>query len=74
VAGQSTPRSCRASDESSLSDFCGRCETLEEFEAWEREILQQIEDRYGVRPESAGALFVDLFRDIERQRRANTRQ
>ena len=61
-------------DESSPSDFCGYCETREEFDAWERKILQRIEDRYGVRPPNAGVRLVDLFRDIELQRRANTRQ
>ena len=61
-------------DESSLGDFCGRCETREEYEAWEQKILQRVEDRYGVRPESAVVKLVDLFRDIERQRRASTRQ
>ena len=61
-------------DESSLSDFCGRCETREEFEAWERKVLQRIEDRFGVRPGTAGVKLVDLFRDIELHRRASTRQ
>jgi hypothetical protein len=41
-------------DESSVSDFCGRCETREEYEAWERKVLQRIEDRFGVRPGTAG--------------------
>jgi hypothetical protein len=61
-------------DESSLSDFCGQCEAREEFEAWERKLLQRIEDRYRVRPETAGVKLVDLFRGIEVQRRASTRQ
>ena len=61
-------------DESSLGDFCGRCETREEYEAWERKILQRIEDRFGVRPGAARVKLVDLFRDIELQRRASTRQ
>ena len=61
-------------DESSLGDFCGRCETREEFEAWERKVLQRIEDRYGVRATHARVRLVDLFRDIEVQRRAGTRQ
>jgi hypothetical protein len=61
-------------DESSLSDFCGWCETREEFEAWERKVLNGIEDRYGVRPKDSGIHLVDLFRDIELQRRAGTRQ
>ena len=38
------------SDESSLGDFCGWLETREEFGAWERKVLQRIEDRYGMRP------------------------
>ena len=29
-------------DESSISDFCGRCETREEFEAWGRKVLQLV--------------------------------
>ena len=61
-------------DENSLSDFCGMCETREGFEAWERKVLQRIEDRYGVRPTDTGILLVDLFRDIELQRRASIRQ
>ena len=61
-------------DESSLGDFCGRCEAREEFEAWERKVLQRVEDRYGVRPTDAGVRLVDLFRDIELQRGASTRQ
>ena len=61
-------------DESSPSDFCGRCETREEFDAWERKVLQRIEDRYGVRPPDSRVRLVDLFRDIEIQRRASTRQ
>ena len=61
-------------DESSVSDFCGRCETREEYEAWERKVLRRIEDRFGVHPESAGVKLVDLFRDIELHRHASTRQ
>jgi hypothetical protein len=61
-------------DESSLSDFCGWCETREEFEAWERKVLNGIEDRYGVRPPATNVLLVDVCRDIELQRRASTRQ
>ena len=61
-------------DESSVSDFCGRLETREEFDAWERKVLQRIEDRYGVRPTDCGVLLVDLFRDIELHLRANVRQ
>ena len=61
-------------DESSPSDFCGFCETREEFGAWERKILQRIEDRYGVRPLDARVRLVDLFRDIELRRSASTRQ
>jgi hypothetical protein len=61
-------------DESSLSDFCGRLETREEFEAWKRKVLQRIEDRYGVRPPDARVRLVDLFRDIELRQRACTRQ
>ena len=61
-------------DESSLSDFCGRFQTREEFEAWERKILQRVEDRDGVRPANSRDRPVDLFRDIELQRRARKRQ
>lgn len=61
-------------DESSPSDFCGYCDTREKFEAWERKILQRIEDRYGVRPPDARVRLVDLFRDIELHRRASSRQ
>ena len=61
-------------DESSLSDFCGWRETREEFDAWERKVLNGIEDRYGVRPPATNVLLVDLFRDIELQRRARTWQ
>ena len=61
-------------DESSVSDFCGRLETREEFDAWERKVLQRIEDRYGVRPTDSRIHLVDLFRDIELHRRANIRQ
>jgi hypothetical protein len=62
------------SDESTLGDFCGLCETREEFDAWGRKVLQRIEDRYGVRPADSRVRLVDLFRDIELQRRASTRQ
>lgn len=61
-------------DESSLSDFRGLCETREDFDAWERKVLQRIEDRYGVRPPDTGIHLVDLFRDIELHRRRTTRQ
>jgi hypothetical protein len=61
-------------DGSSVSDFCGFCETREKYEAWEQKILQRIGDRYGVRPGSAGVKLVDLFRDIELHRHASTRQ
>ena len=61
-------------DESSVSDFCGRLETREEFDAWERKVLQRIEDRYGVRPTASRIHLVDLFRDIELHRRASVRQ
>jgi len=61
-------------DESSPSDFCGRCETREEFDAWEQKVLQRIEDLYGVRPVDSRVRLVDLFRDIEMKRRAGTRQ
>jgi hypothetical protein len=61
-------------DESAISDFCGRCETREEFDAWERKVLQRVEDRYGLRPPDSRVRLVDLFRDIELQRRASTRQ
>lgn len=61
-------------DESSLGDFCGLCETREEFDACEQKVLQRIEDRYGVRPADSRVHLVDLFRDIEIQRRARTRQ
>lgn len=61
-------------DMSSLGDFCGRCETREAFDAWEVKVLQRIEDRYDVRPLDSGILIVDLFRDIELQRRPNVRQ
>ena len=61
-------------DESSPSDFCRFCETREEFDAWEQKILQRIEDRYGLRPSDARVRLVDLFRDIEVQRRGSTRQ
>ena len=61
-------------DESSASDFCGRLETREEFDAWERKVLQRIEDRYGVRPLDSRVHLVDRFRDIELNRRANSRQ
>jgi hypothetical protein len=42
--------------------------------AWERKVLQRIDDRYGVRPPDARVRLVDLFRVIELLRRANTRQ
>ena len=61
-------------DESSLSDFSGFRETREEFDAWERKVLQRIEDRYGVRPLDSGIHLVDLFRDIELHRRGSRRQ
>jgi hypothetical protein len=61
-------------DESSVSDFSGFCETREKYEAWEQKVLQRIEDRFGVRPGSAGVKLVDLFRDIELHRHASTRQ
>jgi hypothetical protein len=61
-------------DESSLSDFCGLRKTREEFDAWERKVLNGIEDRYGVRPPATNVLLVDLFRDIEMQRGASIRQ
>jgi hypothetical protein len=61
-------------DESSLSDFCGWRETREGFDAWEQKVLQRIEHRYGVRPADSRVRLVDLFRDIELQRRASTRQ
>lgn len=61
-------------DESSVSDFSGFCETREKYEAWEQRILQRIGDRFGARPGSAGVKLVDLFRDIELQRRGSTRQ
>jgi len=61
-------------DESSLSDFCGCCDTREAFDAWGAEVLQRIEDRYGVRPTDTGIRLVDLFREIELHRRANVRQ
>lgn len=61
-------------DESTLSDFCGLCETREKFDAWERKVLQQIEERYGVLPRDSGIYLVDLFRDIELHRRATSRQ
>jgi hypothetical protein len=61
-------------DESSVSDFCGRLETREEFDALERKVLQRIEDRYGVRPTDSCIHLVDLFRDIELHRRGSRRQ
>jgi hypothetical protein len=61
-------------DESAISDFCGRCETRKEFEAWERKVLQRIKDRYGMRPLDSVIHLVDLFRDIELRRQASTRQ
>lgn len=61
-------------DESAISDLCGWRETREEFDAWERKVLNGIEDRYGVRPPATNVLLVDLLRDIELQRRASTRQ
>ncbi len=61
-------------DGSSLGDFCGLCETREEFDASGRKVLQRIEDRYGVRPPDTRIHLVDLFRDIELRRRANTGQ
>lgn len=61
-------------DESSPSDFCGWCETREEFDASERKVLQRIEERYGVRPADSRVHLVDLFRDIEMKRRASTKQ
>ena len=61
-------------DESSLGDFCGLCDTREEFQAWEQKILRRVEDRYGVRATHARVRLVDLFRDIELQRRGTTRQ
>jgi hypothetical protein len=61
-------------DESSLSDFCGWRETREEFDAWERKVLNGIEDRYGVRPVDSRVHLVDLFRDVELQRWGSTRQ
>lgn len=61
-------------DESTLSDFCGLCETREEFDAWERKVLQRVEDRYGVGPPDTGIHLVDLFRDIELHHRATTHQ
>ena len=62
------------SDESSLGVFCGWLETREAFEAWERKVLQRIEDRYGVRPLDTRIHLVDLFREMELHRRANVRQ
>ena len=61
-------------DESSLSDFCGGLETREEFDAWERKVLQRIEDRYGLRPSESAIHLVDLFRDIELHLRASVKQ
>jgi hypothetical protein len=61
-------------DKSSRSDFCGWCETREEFDAWERKVLQRIEDHYGMRPLDSGIHLVDLFRDIELHRRGSRRQ
>lgn len=61
-------------DASSLGEFCGLCETRDEFDAWEQKVLQRIPDRYGVRPGSAGVKLVDRFRDIELRRRGSTRQ
>ena len=61
-------------DESSLGDFCGWIETREAFEAWERKVLQRVEDRYGVRPPDTRIHLVDLFRDIGLNLRANSRQ
>jgi hypothetical protein len=61
-------------DESSLSDFCGWLETREALEAWERKVLQRVEDRYGVRPTDSRVRLVDLFREIELKRQASTRQ
>lgn len=61
-------------DESSLSDFAGLYETREEFDAWELDMLQRIEGRYGVRPADARIHLVDLFRDIELHRCATSRQ
>ena len=61
-------------DVSSLGDFCARCETRAEYEAWEQKVRQRVEDRYGVGPGAARVKLVDLFRDIEAHRRSSTRQ
>ena len=47
---------------------------VDQFEAWEQKILQRIENHYGVRPGTVRVKLVDLFCDIELQRRASTRQ
>ena len=59
-------------DESSLSDFSGFCETREKYEAWEQKILQRIGDRFGERPGSAGVKLVDAPATERGSRRLDT--
>ena len=59
-------------DRSELSNFAGSRDTREQFGLWEMEVIQRIEERYGVRLTDTKVLLVDLFRDIELKRRAST--